>query len=518
MDKYGANNNFNTVTSPDEIIFAKKAQSAQLELCSKTVSCEISDDIIIPDYLPELRRLLRVSVRLPEPSRYLGGDVAELSGNVSWCVVYVGSNGELKSTDHSSPYELSTELDADTVSFPELFFEMKAENVTAKVTSPRKISLRCRLSAVMRAYGYTDVESRISGDVSEESIKKLEHSFPVCRVVSANDSSLELEDSFPVASGTYIAALSACGTVDSVSESNGETVCRGSVTLKLAVCEDNGAPSFIERKLPFTASPELELEGDGYAFRAYAKVSDVNTEVIDENAVCRVSLCVICEAQKNVPTLLCTDVFSTEKQCEAQMKSYDFPISLCCDNFTVSHEGSGVIDGLFDGAGIGDVYCTAEAKKITVENGRYILHGICKYNIIFVGDGEYAARETEFPFTSVLCEGGTEVHEFFADLEVCSCRIRAEGENLAFSADISAAVRAYALYTVNGVSEADFLEARESSASAYKIAYPASNETLWDIAKRYASDPKVLADANGIKASVPDAADSLSGVKYLIIQ
>lgn len=521
MDKYGVNTNFNTVTSPDEIIFAKSSKKVQLPLCDKTITQELSEDYSLPDYLPDIRRLLGVNVRFPEASKYIGGDIAEISGNACFNVIYTSGGGNLNCAEISVPYEVSAELDIGERTFPDsefiLFDEIKADTVNTKVTSPRKLSLRSRLAHRIRAYGDTDVDSRIFGDVEERSIQKLEHALPVCRVTCGTDDSITLEDSFALPEGAHAVAVNASCCIDTVSERDGNVECNGYVNLKLAVCTPDSSPSFTERKLPFVSSPVLSLDGDGYSFRAYGKISDISVEATDGNAICKISLCVCCDAQKNVPTIICSDIYSTKNDCEAELTFYKLPLSLCCGNFTAIHESSAAIDGLFEGAEVSDVSCCAECTSVTFENGHYILNGFCKYNVIFTGDSEYASRVSEFPFSAHICDGNDEINAYFADLSVKSCRLKKEGENFVFSADITAALRICGATDITSVSEADFLSPHKTSRSAFKIAYPAPDETLWDISKRYFADPVRIAKANGIKASAPDAADSLNGIKYIII-
>jgi LysM repeat protein len=50
-----------------------------------------------------------------------------------------------------------------------------------------------------------------------------------------------------------------------------------------------------------------------------------------------------------------------------------------------------------------------------------------------------------------------------------------------------------------------------------EICYPCGGETLWDVGRRYGIPTEALAAANGLSADAPGNADSLSGVKYLLI-
>ena len=60
----------------------------QTELCRKTVSGEVTEEYSLPDYQPEIRRLLRVTANPMPPTQFLSSDNAEFSGTVDFGVLY----------------------------------------------------------------------------------------------------------------------------------------------------------------------------------------------------------------------------------------------------------------------------------------------------------------------------------------------------------------------------------------------------------------------------------------------
>lgn len=505
----------------DEIIFAPKPKKAQVPVCNKTVITEISEDFTLPDYQPEIRRLLRVIPAIPVPSRYIGGNLAEFSGNVCWSVLYVGNDGSVCGVKLSSVYEASSEFDPDAEAEPDSDFEaydsITPESVVGRVTAPRKLNLRCRLNHHIRAYGEHRTEADIYGDAAPHSIKKLTRTLPFVRINGGIDDSVELEDSFPLAENSKLIDTQASVTVNDASADDGGIVCRGTVALRLMYRNGNGEPVTVDRKLPFTANAAAELDGGGWNCCAYGRITDISAEMNGAEANCRVRVCVTAQAQKNLPVQFTADIFSTENECEKSMASTSVPCSLLCGCYSFTHDGSSVIEGLPEGAKVLDAVCTAEPERIAPEKGRYIMTGKCRYNVLFGADGEYSARETELPFRCELGAGAETPHDWCADISVASCRVRPEGENMAFSAEMTAAVRICGNSAIDAVREASFGPELDRRRAAFTVAYTADGDTLWDIAKRYTADPDMLAESNGIKAVDPASPESLAGVRYLII-
>ena len=58
-----------------------------LPICDKTVTAEAGCDYAMPDYQPEVRRLLRVKTTLLPTTAYVGGGKAEFAGTVRYDVL-----------------------------------------------------------------------------------------------------------------------------------------------------------------------------------------------------------------------------------------------------------------------------------------------------------------------------------------------------------------------------------------------------------------------------------------------
>lgn len=521
MEKTNGGIVFGDALNTDEIIFAPKAQKIQIPICDKTVTTEISEDFTLPDYLPEIRRLLRITPSVTPPSRYIGNDIAEFSGNVGWSVLYVGGDGSLSNAQLSSAYEAAAEFDGDVELDPDSRFEavdeITPESIVGRVTAPRKLNIRCRLRHRIRAFGERAVEPQIYGDCSADSIKKLTATLPACRMVYATDDSLELQDSFPLMENTKIIATHGEVIINDTKCEDGEIVCKGFVNVTVLSSVGEGELITAERKIPFTANPIAELDGDGWSCRAHGVITHLSPEITDSDVTLRLNVCTVCEAQKNLLTQFTTDIFSTESECDPTREIISVPCALICDSFSIGHDGSAAIEGLPEGASVVDTHCAAEADTVTLENGKYILQGKCRYNVLYKGNNEYSARESEFPFKCELCDGNIEPTDFSADLTVMSCKVKPEGENMAYSAEITAAVRMWASSEVEAICESNFGPEISGRTAAFTVAYPSSSDTLWEVAKRYSVDPVELAAANGIRYKSLSDTTSLDGVKYLIV-
>ena len=162
------------------------------------VVTEVSCDHTLPDYLPEIRRLLYITNTVLPPAKYVGGSNAELDGTIDLSVLYVGADGGLYTAPISCGYNLSVPLenasDFDLNEGVTLFATSNAENINARVSGPRRFTVRMRLRTYVRAYGKMPYSERCIGNVNEESVQRLTQKSRTADLVSALSDVIQVSD------------------------------------------------------------------------------------------------------------------------------------------------------------------------------------------------------------------------------------------------------------------------------------------------------------------------------------
>jgi hypothetical protein len=67
--------------------------SVQIPILDRELSVEVTGDYSLPDYLPEIKRLLRIRPALLPQSRFAGRDSVGLNGALDYYVMYMGQDG-----------------------------------------------------------------------------------------------------------------------------------------------------------------------------------------------------------------------------------------------------------------------------------------------------------------------------------------------------------------------------------------------------------------------------------------
>ena len=70
-------------------------RDVQLPVCDRTVTTDLSGEFSLPDYQPEIKRLLRIGASVLPPVRYAAGDNVEMGGSMDYFVLYMGNDNRL---------------------------------------------------------------------------------------------------------------------------------------------------------------------------------------------------------------------------------------------------------------------------------------------------------------------------------------------------------------------------------------------------------------------------------------
>ena len=133
----------------------------------RDVLTDLSSDFTLPDYYPEIRKLLRIETNISPAGRYIGGGSVEFSGRVDHDMIYVTADGGVASaplgSDFSFEVPISLPDSATENSMLEAIADSEAENVNGRVMSPRKVNVKCRLRSKVRCYCASEYAPEIDG-------------------------------------------------------------------------------------------------------------------------------------------------------------------------------------------------------------------------------------------------------------------------------------------------------------------------------------------------------------------
>ncbi len=124
---------------------------------NSAITLDASAEVQLPDYLPEIRRVLSLRASASIDGKYLTGDEMEADGAVVFTLIYIGGDGELAQASETASFTARTPLmQNSTLEAADIILSCAVEgNPSVRVTGPR----RAVFSAKVRLDSYASSQS-----------------------------------------------------------------------------------------------------------------------------------------------------------------------------------------------------------------------------------------------------------------------------------------------------------------------------------------------------------------------
>ena len=505
----------------------------EVELCRETLTAECTVDYTLPDYLPELRRILRVDARPIPADRYLDDTHAELSGLVAFTVVYADGEGRLAALTQNGDYTLTAPMGIPART---AFADTECDPPVCRLSGPRRLTLRTTVRVRPHLLGEVAL-----AEYPTEGLELLPYTAEARESLVTETAEIALTDTVAVVGippdGLRLLSCDGGLLFDEARPKEGGVRLRGTACVRVLAVDEGGAPHAYTAEIPFERELACEGAAAGDACLPVGFLASLNARPSgDGEGGTRIELDGVAECSarlfRNRRMTVNRAVFSPEYRTEATLTSLTVErlVGGAAGNYTVS--GSCPVPvGEVRAAAILDAVATPTVRRVSAEEGRTVLSGDVRVRLLLAGapEGEAGAISCSavelchpFRIEPPLAVRGTQPRY---EVRVDAPRVRARIEEGGYAADTELAVSVAAFSEesfpyVSGVTrheDAPF----EKNADCLTVVYPDGGDTLWSVAERYHRSPARLAEANRIPlASAGDAAlpTSLDGVAYLIVE
>ncbi len=457
-----------------------------MPLCDRTVSGEVAVDATLPDYLPEIRRVLAVRADRMPPSQYAGGGKVEWSGTVDYRLLYVSAQGTLCSAPLSGTYDFEAPMEIGGREFDLnegvcTWVSTATDSITTRLGGPRKVSLRHRLSSHVRAFGQMLMPDE--GERSER-ICRLSAKTECMIPASGRSEDWEFEDSCPLPSEqARVITAEPTVFVSSVAVREGAVAVGGEIILKLLVEEGDGC-QVLTRRIPFEGNVEGDFRADGSAC-AEGVVSELKVVAEEGMISCMGTLLLTARGFARESLSYTEDLYATDQECQCDTVVLEVPTALRCENRNFSQNERIPLSetNLTPDTEILDAWGEAKPEHREVLGDRMVLSGQVHYFMLCQREGDYSVCEVILPLRYESDVSGAQLCD--AELSVAACRARIDGETLALDAELTLCADYTAAQSISCVGNVRLGEPYVRSANRMTVYYPVPGDTPWTVAKKY---------------------------------
>lgn len=512
----------------------------QSEIYGDCVLCESSGDFDLPDYLPEIRKLIRVSSKIIPAGRFVGGERADFGGSVTHTVVYTDPSGALSATTLDSDYEISVQIPKNEGESISASADSAIDSVFCRLLGPRKLSIRTKIRNRIRMTCELTIPHE--PDVSEGLVlETLRGQDRAMRRLAAQSGEFSLTDvchiDAPSPEKVKIIFSNAEIHIESATAIPNGISCRGSLWCR-ALISEGATPYPVTRKIPFEELIPCGGALEDFRCSAYGICTSLHvTPIASAVGGCDLAFDATSEifasVAANVGFSSVSDAFSTNKNARI-VKSHLSAGELCScamGNFSIS--GGCAREGdLENVSSVIDTDGRIKSSKVTAERGRIIVTGECSVSLILTtppsnadAASGYASLEYDLPFRCEL-DAHAQIPpdaDFDCHVDFLGAKSRIDSDAFSTDAEISITITAYKAKEISFASAVEEEtgaadRARDGSICVY---YPNDSDSLWSVAKKYGVSRTSIAKTNALPPSSLESSDlpqSIDGLSCLIIE
>ena len=475
---------------------------------------EVGEEFSLPDYVPEVRRILTVRASVLPESKYLNDTGSpiflELGGTVAYSVIYLDREENVCALPLSSTYFCKANLSESPKSTD---VQTLVDSVSCRVLGPRRLNIKTRLKNKILSLKEIECEPKIfplsSGEEIYEERKYEEISTFESKKIALDN--VKISDKLEIGEGMRPIWCDAQIDISEVCIKDGEVLVRGEVSVKcLAV---NGSETEVYEKTVKLSEgigvEDLYLGGSVRVFGRCVSLSLSNEEADGSSDVFfDLTLELLGEVIKAVKTKALVDAYSTMYPSKEEYKEIEYFTAerVGTGNFSISEQVKS--EGLKNREII-TVFAAPVYEKCEIKGQKAYLVGKITLGVITRPDDpqkEIQFDSFDFPikyevplensFKNPLSRNEFSLGKISATLD--SGKLNFNGEILA----------AYAIYErknkrVLESSEIKTDEKIKRDNATLRVCFPKKGQSLWDLGKRYHTSLARLSAQNEIDRDAP---------------
>ncbi|MBR5121764.1 MAG: DUF3794 domain-containing protein [Oscillospiraceae bacterium] len=467
-------------------------------------------DYVLPDYYPEVFKVLSVKIMPSITKRAVNSQKLEFELSAKVRLIYVSEQGDLSAVEQTLGYSKSVELPYAPKS-PIVCIIPYTESASCRVVNKRRVDIRGIVSVAVKVTADEQKQAVCDAWGSGIQLKKAKATYPCKKISVTKLITVADEVSLGLSKPALKTVLNADATVLSLEKKllSGKLLCKGEAEVSiLYVSENSTDPETFKFMIPFSQIADIEGLDDRFEVFTEALVTNVEISPITnpDEALIECELCIemTCTAIKFANTELATDAYSTLYETSIQTTSEK--IECLPTAINENHKSKNTLK-YYDGEIASVIYAGADTTRVTSEvtqDGDTIL----RFRVIYFA---FAKNEAGKP---IYLEATELVEHTISGLKASSLLARAYVNSVSYNLVSSNAVELVADIKILGVafeacekqfiSELSLNQAQPivtDPETAIKLYYAEKGEEPWEIAKRSHTSVSAVIEENELEGT-----------------
>lgn len=478
-----------------KIELKNREKSVYKKLCCTKSAAELKEDIVVPDTMEDILRILGCRHQCRIRSKNLETDCVSVGGELDVTVLYIPETGEgIRTISAVIPFEVKLDAPgADSTSVS--IIDTSVLDLEVKPINPRKVSVNADLCVTQSCYKYMDFAWAEAPDTPTEKLFLKSGEVDYQGVVLATEKMLSLEEDLQLPEsmqgGEFVSACSSL-VVESSEVIGSKLIVKGRAQIE-ALYVVSSAPETADFSIGFSQLFELPEDAREPKVRAVGMVTGQYFEPMGEKlaADIRGAIQIVCTEQQHISCI--DDAYACGMELSMNSIQFEYLSATAC---TISNENISL--SYNSDYGVGRILCAhASYAALDIADGQ--ISAPVTADIIYA-DSEGSLRSCRVRGTAEMQYETGEGYELeSARIRNISTTAKADESVINISVNIEAefyTVMHSEVTMINDIS-AEPCESGRAGASAYMCR--ALDGDLWSIAKKYGSDMKLIKDINDLE-------------------
>lgn len=488
-----------------ELKVYKDTVTAAQSICDTKLELPIEAEMLIPDYLPQVFKIVKCFVYLVVLQKQLAAGRLTVDGYLR-CVLYYQSEGEesLCQAEQKLPFTKQVEVKPGDWGAATVLVSGETEYVNCRAVNQRRVDVRGAFALSVEALA--EAQGEIITALSGGGIQQRTAPITGSRTVGAQEKIITTEESITFDEPPQIVLSTQCtGTVNETKLIAGKAVLKGEIRAEVVYRTAPGHTLLhTARQIPFNEI--IDIEGADESCQCFAIVQPTGCTITagagedeGENTISATAV-LYAKVYRPVEYMAVSDAFSTE--CETELSQQQVMLEEVADVFTQQVEA--VTTGRLpdENARIIDVMATPLPMEVIEEDGEAVLRGRVMAHLLCVN----ALDEIEC--YDKVCEytlprryprpAGEVLAQCYPSVSSVSARKVGEETSAAVTLTVRGLISFRSARTVLSDVQCTGPLERDDGDIALRIYFAEAGEELFDIAKRYAASPDAIAAANDV--------------------
>lgn len=489
---------------------------------SATGEIPVDEDFVLPDFYPEITKILKCKAVARVSSKGANGTSAEIDGHICITLLYCDKNGCIKNYEHIAPFTKTFDTNED-VTGGIVHCKIKPEYINCRAITERKASVHGAFSVSVHIK--LKKQHEVIVEIDDDTVQTNRGECSFLNAVSSAEKNYVIEQELELSNGQQtIESIIRCDAFPAITEIKAvrnKAAVKGNLTVSLLYSSGKQCIPY-KSVIPF--SQFIDIQGISEECVCTGKVQlcflEVKPKSVDGewrsmtlNAKLAIAVETFCEGE--VPVI--NDAYSTKY--ELEMEHLGVNLEKIFGHISDSFMFKKTIE-LPEGAlgNIIDTWSEIEVESCTFNKGTVTVKGyITVCLLVYDNDGRacYHEKKSDFCFeknTDYCCDGNLvcspviePVTSSFAILSDTSIEYRIE-----YRINLSLCEEKKVSLLTKISSNDDALKKKKNDCSLI-IYFANRGENIWDIAKKFNTDLNEMKTINSLDG------ESLSCERQLLI-